>query len=198
MDKGVQIIEVTLLHSGCYQGHIQGSAPASHSGSYGLKLQAQSSSHHGLSQYSLTLIGLQTNLDYQNLDHSYPWLLPCAHAQGVKQSVLSVRRLSSVITKIARSWVLGICVCCNYHRLVDVGEKLVCLLRIAEHGLLALQIVHFLFSLPVVYWSHPLHVLMWLDYACSTLMQVRITKSWSEFCASWSATMAEECAGYVL
>ena len=30
-----------------------------------------------------------------------------------------------VVTKIARSRVLGICVCCNYHELVDIGEKLV-------------------------------------------------------------------------
>ena len=45
---------------------------------------------------------------------------PRAHAQGVKQSVLSV----IVITKIARSRVLGICACCNYHELVDIGKKL--------------------------------------------------------------------------
>ena len=52
------------------------------------------------------------------------------HAQGVKQSVLSVVcRLSVIVTKIAvtkiaRSRVLRICVCCNYHELVDIGEKL--------------------------------------------------------------------------
>ena len=46
-------------------------------------------------------------------------LLPRAHAQRVKQ-------LSSVVvTKIARSRVLAICACCNYHELVDIGEKLV-------------------------------------------------------------------------
>ena len=32
--------------------------------------------------------------------------------------------LSVVVTKIARSRVLGICACCNYHELVDIGEKL--------------------------------------------------------------------------
>ena len=31
----------------------------------------------------------------------------------------------SVVTIIARSRVLGICACCSYHRLVDIGEKLV-------------------------------------------------------------------------
>ena len=47
--------------------------------------------------------------------------------------------------------VLGICVCCNYNELVDIGEKLVSVLRIAEHGSLILQIMHFPFSMPVVY-----------------------------------------------
>ena len=37
-----------------------------------------------------------------------------------------------IITKMARSQVLGICAC---HRLVDIGEKLI--LRIAEHGSLS-------------------------------------------------------------
>ena len=45
----------------------------------------------------------------------------------------------SVVTKIARSRVLGICACCNYHRLVDIGEKLVSvcfkLLNMAWHGM---------------------------------------------------------------
>ena len=52
-------------------------------------------------------------------------LLPCTHAQGVKQSVC----LSIVVvvgTKIARSCVLGICVCYKHNQLVDIGEKLVC------------------------------------------------------------------------
>ena len=51
--------------------------------------------------------------------------------------------------------------------------------------------MHFLFSLPVVYRPHPLHVLMWLNCpcSCSTSTQVRIAKSWSEFCTSWSASM---------
>ena len=48
-------------------------------------------------------------------------LLPRTHAQGVKQLVLSV----VVVMKIGRSRVLGICACCNYHKLVDIGEKLV-------------------------------------------------------------------------
>ena len=43
--------------------------------------------------------------------------LPCAHAQGVKQS------LSVVATIIARSQVLGICACCNYHELVDIVKN---------------------------------------------------------------------------
>ena len=52
--------------------------------------------------------------------------LPRAHAQGVKQSILSVVCLSDVVvTKIAKSQVLGIYACCNYRGLVDIGEKLV-------------------------------------------------------------------------
>ena len=63
-----------------------------------------------------------------------------------------VCHLSSVATKIARSPVLGICTCCNYHKLVDIsGKTCFCALGIAEHGSLALQIMHFLFSMPVVY-----------------------------------------------
>ena len=55
-------------------------------------------------------------------------LLPRAHAQGVKQSVfLSVVIVVVVVgTKIARSRVLGICVCCKHNQSVDIGEKLVC------------------------------------------------------------------------
>ena len=51
--------------------------------------------------------------------------ITCAHAQGVKQSVLSVCRLLSLNTKIARSRVLGICACCKHNESVDIGEKLV-------------------------------------------------------------------------
>ena len=46
--------------------------------------------------------------------------LPHTHSQVVKQLVLSV-----VVTKIARSLVLAICGCCNYHQWVDNGEKVV-------------------------------------------------------------------------
>ena len=49
-------------------------------------------------------------------------LLPRAHAQEVKQS-LSV--IVVVVTKIARSGVLSVCSCCNYHELVYIVEKLV-------------------------------------------------------------------------
>ena len=50
--------------------------------------------------------------------------LPRTHAQGVKQSVLSV----IIVMKITRFRVLGICACCNYHELVDISEKLVSVL----------------------------------------------------------------------
>ena len=78
------------------------------------------------------------------------------------------------------------------------------------------QIVHFLFSMPVVYWPHPLHgrpcaevtPLRMLDM---TTMQVRVVKSrnaYTHTCGSeWSASMlysyttlprmAEERGGYV-
>ena len=52
-----------------------------------------------------------------------PYNIYPAHVQGVKQSVLSV--VVVIVTKIARSRVLGICACCNYYELVDIGEKLV-------------------------------------------------------------------------
>ena len=52
--------------------------------------------------------------------------LPRAHDQGVKQSVCpSVVVVVVVGTKIARSRVLGICVCCKHNQSVDIGEKLV-------------------------------------------------------------------------
>ena len=56
-------------------------------------------------------------------------LLPRTHAQGVKQSVCPSVVVVVVIvigTKIARSRVLGVCVCCKHNQSVDIGEKLVC------------------------------------------------------------------------
>ena len=53
----------------------------------------------------------------------------------------------------------SICACCNYHELVDFGENWFLCTSNSEHGSLVLQIVHFLFSMPVVYRPHPLHVL---------------------------------------
>ena len=46
-------------------------------------------------------------------------LLPCAHAQGVKQSVLSV----FVGTKIATSWDLSIWVTCKHNISIKIGQK---------------------------------------------------------------------------
>ena len=90
-------------------------------------------------------------------------LLPCAHAQGVKQSFVVVG------TKIARSLVLGIYVICKLNQSIDIGGKTgLYALRIAQKGLLVLQIVHFLFSMPVVYRPHPLHRQM--------LMRLRMLK----------------------
>ena len=53
-------------------------------------------------------------------------------------------------TKITKSQDLGICA----HRQISVKTGL-CTLRIAEHASQALQIVYFLFSMPVVYRLHP-------------------------------------------
>ena len=73
-----------------------------------------------------SLIARATKIKYINYSFGWPYgKLPHVHAQGVKQSVLSVCRLSVVITKITRSQVLHICVCYNYHKLVDIVEKLV-------------------------------------------------------------------------
>ena len=51
-------------------------------------------------------------------------ITPRARARG-KAIGFVCRLLSVVVTKIARSRVLAICAYCNYHGLVDVGEKLV-------------------------------------------------------------------------
>ena len=61
-----------------------------------------------------------------------------------------VCRRRCIGTKIARSRVLGICMCCKHNHLVDIGEKLVCMCFELLKKVLALQIVHFLFSMPVV------------------------------------------------
>ena len=45
----------------------------------------------------------------------------CTRGKAIGFVFLSV----VVVTKIARSQVLHICVCCNYHELVDIVEKLV-------------------------------------------------------------------------
>ena len=80
-------------------------------------------------------------------------LLPRAHAQGIKQSVCpSVVVVVVVGTKIARSRILGICAYYKHNQSVDIDEKLVCTcFELYSKGLLVLQIVHFLFSMPVVY-----------------------------------------------
>ena len=53
-----------------------------------------------------------------------PVIIPHACARG--KAIGFVCCLSSVVVmKITRSRVLGICVCCNYHKLVDISEKLV-------------------------------------------------------------------------
>ena len=49
-----------------------------------------------------------------------------------------------------------VCAVTTMNCMVDISEKLVSVL--AEHGSLALQIVLFC---PVVYWPHPLHVVIW-------------------------------------
>ena len=53
--------------------------------------------------------------------HNYPGRV---HAQGVKQSVCpSVVIVVVVGTKVSRSCVLGICVCCKHNQSVDIGEN---------------------------------------------------------------------------
>ena len=48
--------------------------------------------------------------------------LDCSHVRIITPRACA---RAVVVTKIARSRVLGICACCNYHELVDIGEKLV-------------------------------------------------------------------------
>ena len=97
-------------------------------------------------------------------------IIPQACAKGKAISFVCLSVVVCCRHEITRSWVLGICVCCNCHKLVDIGKKTgFCGLRIAEHGSLALQIVYFPFSMPVVYWLHLLHVVLtWLNCTCST------------------------------
>ena len=57
------------------------------------------------------------NSDYPLVYHQY---LPCAHVQGVKQSIcMSV--VVVVNMKIAKSHVLGICACCKHNQLVGIS-----------------------------------------------------------------------------
>ena len=87
--------------------------------------------------------------------------------------------LSSIVCrpKIPRSWILGICACCNYHGLVDSGEKLVSVcFKLLNMVHLALHIVHFPLSIPVVYRLHPPHVLTWLSCTCSTSCSMQVYK----------------------
>ena len=75
--------------------------------------------------HSHELLHIDTFIEYFH-DHFWPngYLLPRAHAQGVKQSVCpSV--VVVVGTKIARSRVLGICACYKHNESVDIDEKLV-------------------------------------------------------------------------
>ena len=76
--------------------------------------------------------------------------------QGVKQLVCLSVVVVVVVVVGARSRVLGIYVCCKHNQSVDIGEKLVYMHFKLLRGLLVLQIVHFLFSMPVVYRPHPL------------------------------------------
>ena len=74
-------------------------------------------------------------------------------------------------------------------------------LRIAQKGLLMLQIVHFLFSMPVVYRPHPLHRqllmrLRMLKLSVGKGHQV-IKQLWSKV-LQYYATVATERTGYVL
>ena len=48
------------------------------------------------------------------------------HAQGVKQSVCPSVVVVVIGTKIARSRILGIYVCCKHNQSVDIDGKLVC------------------------------------------------------------------------
>ena len=54
--------------------------------------------------------------------------LPHVLVQGVKQLVYPSIVVVVVIVgmKIARSRILGICVCCKHNQSIDIGEKLVC------------------------------------------------------------------------
>ena len=74
------------------------------------------------------------------------------------------------------------------------------MLRTTEKILLALQIMHFLFSMPVVYHPYPLycHVLMRM---LKLSVEERVVKSTTQLCSrvlQYYATVATECAGYVL
>ena len=96
-------------------------------------------------------------------------LLPRAHAQGVKHVVVVV--VVVVGTKIARSRVLGICAYCKHNQSVDIqSDSVKNRASNCSKGLslgLVLQIVHFLFNMPVVI-DH--------THSFSMLMRLRMLK----------------------
>ena len=105
--------------------------------------------HYKRCKYQNHLLGV----DY---DSSHCFQDPSISRHRDKAICLSV--VVVVGTKIVRSRVLGICASCKHNQLVDIGEKLVYtrfeLLKKAY--IIVLKIVHFLFSMPVVYRPHPL------------------------------------------
>ena len=54
------------------------------------------------------------------------------------------------VSVVCRHKVLAICAFCSYYRLESAKIGL-CVHQIVNHGSLVLQIMHFLFSMPVVY-----------------------------------------------
>ena len=51
----------------------------------------------------------------------------CARGKAIGTRFVRLSSFTVVVgTKIARSRVLGVCVCCKHNQSVDIGEKLVC------------------------------------------------------------------------
>ena len=86
----------------------------------GYYLQADNRSCAGRVKYSF-LIGKHICHDTQWLGDNSP--RACARGKAISFVCLSVHRRGRA--KTARSRVVGICSCYNYHELVDIGEKLV-------------------------------------------------------------------------
>ena len=95
----------------------------------------------------------------------------CARGKAINLSICCHRRWRHENHQISNSRQYA---CCKHNKLVDISDKVVS----TRFELLKMvyKIMHFLFSMPVVYWPHPLYW-CWCDCACSSSVKERVVKS---------------------